>query len=84
MTRPFTNFKLWKYCQNGPIFNGVYSENKLHKKKDRTYAISFDEFKSKRTNWKLCMLLICMSMLIIQSSFGALEWKILQKKLTKS
>ena len=30
---PLTNFKKWKYYENEPKFNGVYSRNNLPKKK---------------------------------------------------
>ena len=37
LPHPLTNFKIQKYYQNKPKFNGVYSRNKLPKIKDRTY-----------------------------------------------
>ena len=43
---PLTNFKMQKYFQNGPKFNGVYSRNNLPKIKDGVYVINLDEFKS--------------------------------------
>ena len=46
-----TNFKIQKYHQNEPKFNGVYSKNNLSKIKDGEYAINLDEFKSIRTYW---------------------------------
>ena len=45
-----TNFKIQKYYQKEPKFNGVYSTNKLTKIKDGVYLISLDEFKSIGTN----------------------------------
>ena len=41
-----TNFEIQKYYQNEPKFNGVYSRNDVLKKKDVTYVINLDEFKS--------------------------------------
>ena len=38
---PLTNFKIQKYYQNEPKFNGVYSKNKLPKIKDGEYVINF-------------------------------------------
>ena len=43
---PLTNFKIQKYCQNGPKLNGVYSRNNLPKIKDGTYAINLGDFVS--------------------------------------
>ena len=40
-----TNFKIQKYYQNEPKFNGIYSRNDLPKIKDGTYVINLDEFK---------------------------------------
>ena len=33
LPHPLTNFKIQKYYQNEPRFNGVYSRAKLHDKK---------------------------------------------------
>ena len=46
-----TNFKIQKYCENVPKFDGVYSRNNLSKIKDGAYAINLDEYKSIGTNW---------------------------------
>ena len=48
---PLTNFEIQNYCQNKPKFNGVYSRNNLLKKKDGTYVINLDEYKSIGTHW---------------------------------
>ena len=42
--RSLTNFKIKKYYQNEPKFNGVYSKNNLPK-------INLDEFKSIGIHW---------------------------------
>ena len=34
---PSASFKIQKYCQNKPKFNGVYSKNNLSKIKEREY-----------------------------------------------
>ena len=42
---PLTNVKTRRYYQNEPIFNGVYSRDKLPKKKqDGVYMLNFDEY----------------------------------------
>ena len=47
-----TNFEIQEYCQNKPIFNGVYSRNNLPKKlKDGAYIINFDEYADVGTHW---------------------------------
>ena len=40
---PLTDFKIQKYCQNEPRFNGVYSTDNLPKIKDETYVINLDD-----------------------------------------
>ena len=40
-----TNFEIWKYHQNEPKFDGVYSRNNLPNIKDGAYVINLDEFK---------------------------------------
>ena len=53
------NFEIQKYyqnevelsLQNEPKFNGVYSRNNIPKRKEATYAINLDGFKSIETNW---------------------------------
>ena len=42
----FNKFKIQKYYQNGPNFNGVYRRNDLRKTKDWAYVINLYEFKS--------------------------------------
>ena len=42
---PIVNFKIQKYYQNEPKFNGVYSWNNLTKIKAEVYVINLDEFK---------------------------------------
>ena len=46
-----TNFKIQKYCQNKPKFDGVYSRNNLPKIKNGAYVITLDKFKSMETHW---------------------------------
>ena len=48
---PLTNFKIQKYYQNKPKFNGVYSRNNLPKIKDGAYAVNLDEYESIGTHW---------------------------------
>ena len=49
---PLTNFKMQKYYQNEPKFNGVYSRNNLPKKiKDEAYVINLDEYADKGIHW---------------------------------
>ena len=43
---PLTNFKIRKYYQNEPKFNGVYSRNNSSKKNMRIYIINHDENES--------------------------------------
>ena len=42
------NFKIQKYCQKEPRFNGV---DNLPKIKDGAYVINLDEYKSTGTDW---------------------------------
>ena len=39
---PSTNFKIQKYYQNEPKFNGAYSRNNLPKIKDGSNVINLD------------------------------------------
>ena len=39
-----TNFKIQKYYQNEPRFNGVYSRDNLPKTKDWAYVINLNEY----------------------------------------
>ena len=53
---PLTNFKIQKYYQNEPKFNGIYSTKNLPKVKDAEYVINLDEYKSIGTHWiALCV-----------------------------
>ena len=45
------SFKIQKYYENEPKFNGVYSRNNLCKTKNGTYIINLDEYKSIGTHW---------------------------------
>ena len=45
------NFKIQKYYENKPTFNGVYSRNNLSKIKDGAYIINLDESESIGTHW---------------------------------
>ena len=44
-------FKIQKYQQNEPEFNGVYSRNNLLKIRDGKYAIRLDKYRSKGPLW---------------------------------
>ena len=44
-------FKIQKYYQNEPTFNGVFSRNNVLKIKDGAYVINLDEFKSIGAHW---------------------------------
>ena len=49
---PLTNFKIQKYYQNEPRFNGVYSRNNLPEKiKDGAYVMNLDEYADVGTHW---------------------------------
>ena len=49
---PLINFKIQKYYQNEPKFNGVFSRNNLPKKvKDGSYVINLDEYADVGTHW---------------------------------
>ena len=49
---PLTNFKIQKYCQNEPKFNGVYSRDNLpNKLKDGAQVINLDEHSDIGTHW---------------------------------
>ena len=50
LLHPLTNFKIQKYYQNEPKFNGVYSRNNLPKIKDGVYVTNLDELKSIQTH----------------------------------
>ena len=47
-----TNFKIQKYYQNDPRFNGLYSWDNLPKKiKDEAYVMNLDEYADVDTHW---------------------------------
>ena len=49
---PLTNFKIQKYYQNEPRFNGVYSRDNLPDKiKDGSYVINTDKYCNIGTHW---------------------------------
>ena len=50
-THPLTNFKIQKYYQHIPRFNGVYSRDNLQKIKDGTYIINLNEYSDIGTHW---------------------------------
>ena len=49
---PSTNFKIQKYYENEPSFNGVYSRDNLPKIKDGPYVINLDEYSNIGTHWR--------------------------------
>ena len=52
LPHPLTNFKIKKYYQNEPRFNGVYSRNNLPKKiKNGAYVINLDEYADVGAHW---------------------------------
>ena len=51
LPRYLTNFKIQKYYENNPKFNGVLWRNNLPEIKDRAYAINLDEYKSAEMCW---------------------------------
>ena len=48
---PLTNFKIQKYYENEPRFNGVYSRDKWPKIKDGVYIINLDECSDIDISW---------------------------------
>ena len=48
---PLTNFKIQKYCQKTPKFNGFYSRCNLPKIEDGPYIVNLDDCKLVRTHW---------------------------------
>ena len=64
------NFKIQKYYENEPWFNGVFSRDNLPKKiKDGEYVINLDEHADTGTNWSA---LFCKKYEVIYfDSFGA-------------
>ena len=51
LSYPLTNFKIQKYFQNGPKFNGVYSRNNLPEIRGGEYIIQLDEYESVGNHW---------------------------------
>ena len=51
LSHPLNTFKIQKYYQNEPRFNGVYSRNNLPNTNDGAYVINPDESKSIGTHW---------------------------------
>ena len=48
--------EIWKYYQNKPRFNGVYSKDDLSRIKDGAYVINLDEYYDIGTHWvALCI-----------------------------
>ena len=47
---PLTNFKIQKYYQDEPRFNGIYSRDNLPKIKDEAYEINLDEYSDIETH----------------------------------
>ena len=65
---PLKNFKIQKYHQREPRFNGVYSRNNFSKKiKDGAYVINLDEYADVGTHW---IALFCRSETVYFDSFG--------------
>ena len=66
---PLTSFKMQKYYQNEPRFNGVYSRKNLPKRiKDGAYVINLDENTDVGTHW---VALFCRrSEIVYFDSFG--------------
>ena len=79
-SHPLINFEIQKYYQNKPKFKGVYSTNNLSKKKDGTYIINLDEYKSIETHW--IALYVISENVTYFDSFGVEH--IFQKKLETS
>ena len=48
---PLTNFKIQKYYENEPRFNGVCSRDNLPKIKDGAYIINLAEYSVIGTHW---------------------------------
>ena len=52
LPHPLTNFKIQKYYENEPRFNGVFPRNNLTGKiKDGAYVINLDEYADAGTHW---------------------------------
>ena len=50
-SQPLNNFKIQKYYQIEPKFDGIYSKNNLSNMKDGTYLINLDGYESLGTHW---------------------------------
>ena len=81
---PLTSFKIEKYHQNEPQFNGVYSRNHLHnsKLKDGTHVINLDEYKSEGPHW-IALYLNCNHLHNSKLILIALELNIFMTRLKK-
>ena len=52
LPHPLTNFKIQRYYQNEPKFNGAFSRKNLPKTiKDGAYVINLDEYADVDTHW---------------------------------
>ena len=52
LLHPLANFKIQKYYENEPRFNGVYSRNNLPEKiKDGAFVINLDQYADVGTHW---------------------------------
>ena len=66
---PLTNFKIQKYYENEPRFNGVFSRDNMPKKiKDGAYVINLDEYADVGTHW--IALFLNRSEIVYFDSFG--------------
>ena len=50
LSQPLNNFKIQKYYQIEPKFDGIYSKNNLSNMKDGTYLINLDGYESLGTH----------------------------------
>ena len=83
LPHPLTNFKIQKFYQNEPEFNGVYSRTNLPKIKDGEWVVNIDEYKSIETDW-IAMYVITKEHLTMQYISIALDLNIFQKKFKNS
>ena len=51
LLHPLTNFEIQKYYQNKSRFNVAYSISNLSKRKDGTYVINVEKYRSLCTHW---------------------------------
>ena len=69
LLHPLANFKIQKYYENEPRFNGVYSRNNLPEKiKDGAFVINVDQYADVGTHW--IALLCSISEIVYFDSFG--------------